>query len=195
MRRNSPAAGLTPQLIKQFAIVTVMVTAAIAVVADGRGRDAGEAVKATIANREARNQQLAAEARALGARHLGVSMNERKAREDPAAGTPVDESGSSAEESAGSASIGGGASYARTSGNAPVVPPRLALPKNAGESITYTNVTADQLPMPPQGKDVTGKSAAGKGRTSAPTGPVSAKQAAAIEAASRARSGSATSAD
>jgi hypothetical protein len=66
MRRAAPTAGLSPQLIKHFAIATVSITALLALLASGEDWGA----QAQLDEVEARNRLATAEAEKLGAKRV-----------------------------------------------------------------------------------------------------------------------------
>ena len=66
MRRAAPSAGLSPQLIKHFAIATVSITALLALFASGEDWGA----QAQLDEVEARNRLATAEAEKLGAKRV-----------------------------------------------------------------------------------------------------------------------------
>jgi hypothetical protein len=70
MRRAAPTAGLSPQLLKHFAIATVAVTALLALFATEANWGAQAQLEATAAN----NRLAAAEAEKLGARRLEAKL-------------------------------------------------------------------------------------------------------------------------
>ncbi len=74
MRRAAPTAGLSPQLIKHFAIVTVSITALLALFASGEDWGA----QAQLDEVEARNRLAAAEAEKLGPKKLLGKLKIRK---------------------------------------------------------------------------------------------------------------------
>lgn len=74
MRRAAPTAGLSPQLIKHFAIATVSITAMLALFASGE--DWG--VQSRLEAVEAKNRLAAAEAEKLGARKIIPKLKIRR---------------------------------------------------------------------------------------------------------------------
>jgi hypothetical protein len=74
MRRAAPTAGLSPQLIKHFAIATVSVTALLALFAT----DADWGAQAQLDEVEARNRLAAAEAEKLGAKKVLAKLKIKK---------------------------------------------------------------------------------------------------------------------
>lgn len=76
MRRPAPTVTLSPQVIRQFALVTIIVTGLLAMFSSGENAEVVEAIKA----REAQNQLARQEAARLGARKVGTvfKKEERK---------------------------------------------------------------------------------------------------------------------
>jgi hypothetical protein len=74
MRRAAPTAGLSPQLIKHFAIATVSITALLALFAT----DADWGAQAQLDDVEARNRLAAAEAEKLGAKKVLAKLKIKK---------------------------------------------------------------------------------------------------------------------
>jgi hypothetical protein len=72
MRRAAPTAGLSPQLVKHFAIATVSVTALLALFASGEDWGA----QAQYADIEAKNRLAAAEAEKLGAKKIRMKSKQ-----------------------------------------------------------------------------------------------------------------------
>lgn len=71
MRRAAPPLPISPKLLKHFAAVTVVLTACIAMFADGESR---EAIQEQVDMRAARNQLLETEAQKLGTRKLKSNL-------------------------------------------------------------------------------------------------------------------------
>lgn len=74
MRRAAPTAGLSPQLIKHFAIATVSVTALLALFAT----DADWGAQAQLDEVEAKNRLAAAETEKLGAKKITAKLKIRR---------------------------------------------------------------------------------------------------------------------
>ncbi|WP_296678176.1 hypothetical protein [Novosphingobium sp.] len=66
MRRRAPTVQLSPQVMKQFTLITIIATALLAMFSNGENSQLVEAVKA----REARNTLLKAEAAKVGTRSI-----------------------------------------------------------------------------------------------------------------------------
>lgn len=71
MRRQAPTVELSPQLLRQFGLITLIITALIAMFASGEH----EQVEAAMQARAARNHLLAVEARKIGSRKIVAAMN------------------------------------------------------------------------------------------------------------------------
>ncbi len=110
MSRRMPAPVLSPRVFRHFAVVTVAVTACIAMFADGENR---EAIAGPIEQRIARNHELQAEADKLGKRRLGATG--LQLREEGTAYLPFAENAPTGEQGSGAPSGGG-----------PAIGPRLA---------------------------------------------------------------------
>lgn len=70
MRKRAPRLPLSPKLLKQFAIATVIITGLVAMFANGETAQ----LQAEVQAREAKNQLLATEADKLGARKVAMGM-------------------------------------------------------------------------------------------------------------------------
>lgn len=68
MSRPAPSLPISPKMFRHFAIITVAITACVAMFADGEGR---EAVAAQIKERQQKNELLIAEAEKVGKRTVG----------------------------------------------------------------------------------------------------------------------------
>ena len=69
MSRIARPSAVSPQVYRHFAIITIAITACVALFATGESGGLGD----ELAAREARNELLTAEAKKLGARHLKLS--------------------------------------------------------------------------------------------------------------------------
>lgn len=81
MRRQAPTVTLSPQVIRQFALITIIVTGLLAMFADGENSEVVEALRA----REAKTRLAKQEAATLGARKVGTLIKQEK-REESGAG-------------------------------------------------------------------------------------------------------------
>lgn len=125
MSRRSPAPVLSPRVFRHFAVITVAVTACIAMFADGENR---EALAGPIEQRIARNHQLQAEADKLGKRRLGAT--ELRLREEGTSYLPFAENVPTGDQIQGGPSGGGPAGG---SGPAQGVDDPRSLAPGAGE--------------------------------------------------------------
>jgi hypothetical protein len=113
MRRAAPTAGLSPQLIKHFAIATVTITALLALFASGEDWGAQAQMQAV----DAKNQLANAEAEKLGTKKLRAKLKVRQGD-----GGSMEMGGDSGMGSGGG---GGGSLY-------PEPPPRYAAAAQPG---------------------------------------------------------------
>lgn len=79
MRRPQPELPISPKVLKHFAIVTVVLTALLALFVNGEDSQIAAEIKA----RETKNQLIAAEADKLGTKKLSAALGMQKARPDP----------------------------------------------------------------------------------------------------------------
>lgn len=77
MRRPAPTVQLSPKVIRQFALITLIVTALLAMFSSGENAELAQAIK----DREAKNQLARTEAAKLGADKLGSSFRHEKREE------------------------------------------------------------------------------------------------------------------
>lgn len=70
MRRRAPTTPLSPQAIKQIALITAIVTGVLAMFVSGERYE----VEAAIQAREARNRLIELEAEKIGARKIGTAL-------------------------------------------------------------------------------------------------------------------------
>ena len=156
MRRAAPPLPISPKLLKHFAAVTLVLTASIAMFADGESR---EAITSQVDMRTARNQLLETEAEKLGTKklkaHLTIKDNRR-------AYLPFADEGQTNEFGAEGGGAGGGSGSGARGPRRPGGPGGPAhmepgkfdvrqipkLPMTPGASITVRGATADELPGP-----------------------------------------------
>ncbi|MBS0481198.1 MAG: hypothetical protein JSR96_03430 [Proteobacteria bacterium] len=79
MRRQSQVKSLPPELLRQFAIITLIITAVIAMFANGEQAK----IKAMVEAREAKSRLATAEAEKLGKRKLGAAFKDTSERSGP----------------------------------------------------------------------------------------------------------------
>lgn len=77
MRRPAPALQLSPRVIRQFALITLIATALLAMFSSGENAELTQAIK----DREARNELARTEARKLGADKVGTVFRHVKHEE------------------------------------------------------------------------------------------------------------------
>lgn len=80
MRRPAPTVQLSPYVIRQFALITLIGTALVAMFADGENSQLAEAIKA----RDAKNRLERQEAAKLGARKVGTAFKKEERTESGA---------------------------------------------------------------------------------------------------------------
>ncbi|HNJ47954.1 MAG TPA: hypothetical protein PK479_05955 [Novosphingobium sp.] len=139
MRRAAPTIPVSPKLLKHFAVVTVVLTAALAMFADEGSRSA---IEGEIKDRQDYNEARAIEAQKLGPRKLAGGLNDN--RGDSGFG------GEEAGPSGGSGSYGGGSRQAPRgprSQEAGLVPPPN-LPMQPGATVTVRSGPYDDLALP-----------------------------------------------
>ena len=149
MRRAAPPLPLSPKLLKHFAAITLVLTASIAMFADGESR---EVITEQVDMRAARNQLLETEAEKLGTKKLKAHL---ALKDKGRAYLPFAEEGQANEFGGGMDGGGGGARISSGPGGpAQVEPGRFdarripKLPMTPGASITVRGATADELPGP-----------------------------------------------
>jgi len=148
MRRAAPALPISPKLLKHFAAITLVLTACIALFADGEGR---EAIQEQVDMRAARNQLIETEAQKLGTKKIGTHLASREKRKPT---TFADDGGMidfSVSESGGGRHIAspslqpGGPRGPLAREGVPYVP---NLPQTPGASVTVKGLSPDQVPGP-----------------------------------------------
>lgn len=140
MRRAAPTLPISPGMLRHFAVGTVIVTALVAVFADGESRDAAANA---IKEREAKNQAMATNAAMFGAPKLRRRDPEREL------GTFGDEPGI---ESPPINNFTAGPSPPPLTGNIQSdLPSPPLLPMAPGASVTVHNIPEDQLITPQTG--------------------------------------------
>lgn len=77
MRRPAPTVQLSPKVIRQFALITLIVTALLAMFSSGENAEVVQAIK----DREAKNQLARAEVSKLGADKVGTVFRKQKREE------------------------------------------------------------------------------------------------------------------
>ena len=77
MRRPAPTVQLSPKVIRQFALITLIATALLAMFSSGENAEVVQAIK----DREAQNQLARAEAQKLGADKVGTKFRQDKREE------------------------------------------------------------------------------------------------------------------
>lgn len=70
MRRRAPSATLSPQAIKQIALITAILTGVLAMFVNGEQAE----LQATLQAREAKNRLIQLEAEKLGTRKIGTAL-------------------------------------------------------------------------------------------------------------------------
>ena len=147
MRRAAPALPISPKLLKHFAAITLVLTACIAIFADGEGR---EAIQEQVDMRAARNQLIETEAEKLGTKKVkaNLSFREKKrpttfADDGGMIDLAVNDGGGRRISSAPVQPGGPRGPMARQTG--PYIP---NLPQTAGASVTIKGMGPDQVPGP-----------------------------------------------
>ena len=102
MRRAAPPLPISPKLLKHFAAITLVLTASIAMFADGESR---EVITDQVDMRAARNQLLETEAEKLGTKKLKAHLT---LKDNGRAYLPFAEEGQANEFGAGMDGGGGG---------------------------------------------------------------------------------------
>ena len=174
MRRVTASGPLSPKLLKHFAVVTVGVTALLALFTS----DQDWGAKAQIGAVETQNRAITAETDKVGARRLAARLIVRK---DPSPAEFSEEHSSDFGEPGGGAARQEPEPQTSTLDGPSTLPPKL--PRTPGASVTVTNSSAPagDLPM---------KKSKARNQT-APT----AQEAADIAASSARRSGHSGGAD
>ena len=177
MRKPAPQLPLSPKLLKQFAIATVIITGLVAMFANGEAAQ----MQAEVHAREAKNQLLATEAEKLGTRKIAMGMT-NKAK-------PVDWDGDAGDAVEGTGGVGSiNPDTPRTP--PPMVqkddgrPPRSLLPIAPGQTMLVNG----QSPTNQAGPEGDAARAKDKGKAGTTFRP-NQQQIEKIRAASRARSG------
>lgn len=186
MRRAAPPLPISPKLLKHFAVVTLVLTACIAMFADGESR---EAIQDQVELRAANNTLLATEAEKLGPRKLRANLVVKDHK--PARSGFADDGGMidvTIPEGGASRIMpphpGAPDLAARAPGTQRAVPPVPNLPATPGASVTVRGMTADEL-SGSQAQSPTGRKRTGSIRPTA-------EQKAQIKELSRERTGSAS---
>ncbi len=134
MRRAAPTLPISPRMLRRFAVATVILTALVAMFADGESRDAAVgAIKA----REAKNQAIAADAAKFGAPKLHLRAP------DSQAGEFGDEPGIESPQL--NTFRGAPSGPALAQGNQSGFLPPPSLPMVPGATVTVQNVPGEKL--------------------------------------------------
>lgn len=108
MARVAPPLPVSPKLFRHFAVITVVVTACVAMFADGEGR---EAIAAQVAERQKQNELLVAEAKTVGQRTIGLKKIKASKGAVALANASIDDFDTGGEFGAPMESAGGLSSY------------------------------------------------------------------------------------
>ncbi|MBK9010141.1 hypothetical protein [Novosphingobium sp.] len=155
MRRAAPPLPISPKLLKHFAAVTVVLTACIAMFADGESR---EAIQEQVDMRAARNQLLETEAQKLGTRKLKSNL---AAKDKNPSSAGFSDDGGMIDVTAGDVTVGEGgvgrqlpsaprfgSRQARGTGTQQSRVPIPILPATPGASVTLRGVPDDGVSGP-----------------------------------------------
>jgi hypothetical protein len=135
MARAAPTLPISPKMFRHFAVITVAITACIALLADGEGK---EALAAQVKERQQKNDLLIAEADKVGKRTVGFDQTiARKAAVADSDGEGYDEGGSFGEPMDAGSGAGDEAASPRSRGpiggligpgSGKLLPPQLRQP-------------------------------------------------------------------
>ena len=182
MRRAKPPGPISPQLLKHFAVVTVALTALLALFASGEDWGAQAQVEAV----QAKNQLVAVEAEKLGTKRLAGKL---KVSSEVQPGGFGEDSGGFGITNSGGRGTGSAGNSDQLTGRLAVPGPSAAPPpsqlQQPGDTVTKSNMAKEDLPGPGYRK---------KAGQSGPIRP-SQSQLQQIEAASVQRSGGGASGD
>lgn len=146
---------ISPGLFRHFAVVTVMFTVLIAIIADGESR---EAITDEVAAREAKNEQLRIEAKKLGPRKIEFRNHAERYRAKPFESEGGMRADGFGEPMDSGAEGGGGGAYLSSDfddGPAPIYSPPVLVnsPQTQGQQpVMGQDGQPGPMPPPPQKK-------------------------------------------